>query len=510
MSKVLWHVVVVGVLGAASVVAASDVQGVLSVDLAAPPEAAESASGPPAAVPPSTAERLRALTADERLNARFSLEGASSLGEIERQQARQVEGLWAEGRYDEAIAVLSRLEAGGARLAAAIAWREPVVSQAKSLFTDARIGGTRVGAQDVALDFDWATGNLFAVVQWADGSTVNISTDGGLSWAEKIFWSPTSRVDAAVVGQYLYVAHALVNGPEARMRRFFVADGELDTSYGTQSVANVSPNDILDVSLGTNADYNNNRIYLAFIESNNAVRCYWDVASDGTTFTEVSPVGVSAASGLDSHWGGGTMGSDPVFLWFSYLGTDGSIHVLGRANSATWTYDTISPDLYSSTSTRISAHGNNVFVAYTVQGTNTHAAGYHVSYDNGQTWDSGIPYDPPAGEPGCNGVDITARGGWGSAVVWNVEDAFDTVSLATREDYDPGPWNDPVAFNQFDAVSGAPSFIQYLRPQGAYGMVYFAGNSPADSIPYFDLIALMPFDDGFDFGDTSAWSDVVP
>jgi len=509
MRKVWWQVVVV-VICAAGAASASDVQGVSSVDLAAPPEAAESASGPSAASPQSTADLLRNLTPAERLNARLSLEGVDAMGEFERQQARQVEALWAEGRHDEAIAVLSQLEAGGARLAAAIAWREPVASQPKGLFTDARIGGTRVGAQDVALDFDWATGNLFAVVGWADGSTVNMSTDGGLTWAERYVMSPPALVDAAIVDQYLYLAFAYTPSHEARMRRFFVADGELDSSYGTQSVANVDPNTILDVSLGTNADYTNNRIYVAFIESNNAVRCYWDMASDGTTFTEVSPAGVSAASGLDSHWGEGTMGSPLVLLWFSYLGTDGSIHVLGRATNGTWTYDTISPDLYSSTSTRISAHGNNVFVAYTVEGTNARAAGYHVSYDNGQTWNDGKAYDPPAGEPGCNGVDITARGGWGSAVVWNVEDAFDSVSLATREDYHQGGWNPPIDFNQFDAYSGAQSYIQYLGPLEAVGMVYLAGSSGATAIPYFDLVGLLPFGDGFETGDTSGWSNTVP
>ncbi len=168
MVKVLWHVVV-GVVCAASVVAASDIPG--SADrVLGTLEVAESASGPPAASPMSTAERLRAMTAAERSNARLSLEGASSLGEVERQQARQVEALWAEGRHDEAIAVLSRLEAGGARLAAAIAWRQPVASQPKSLTT------TRESAAPASAPRTWrstSTGRPATCsrsLRWADGS----------------------------------------------------------------------------------------------------------------------------------------------------------------------------------------------------------------------------------------------------------------------------------------------------------------------------------------------------
>ena len=48
------------------------------------------------------------------------------------------------------------------------------------------------------------------------------------------------------------------------------------------------------------------------------------------------------------------------------------------------------------------------------------------------------------------------------------------------------------------------------RPLGAFGMVYLAGDTAGNVIPYFDFIALMPFDDGFEFGDTSAWSNTVP
>ncbi len=388
---------------------------------------------------------------------------------------------------------------------------KPLAGAPKSRGADARIGGTRQGANDVALDFDQATGNLFAVVAWLDDWTVNISTDGGITWSETFDFGDTGLVDAAVVDQYLYVGYSPADEPASvRTRRFFVTDGSPDGDYFYEEVADVSPNTILDIVAGANADYTNDRIYCAFIESNNAVRFYWDEASSGTTWAAHSPPWVNAASSLDYHFGWGTMGSDPVGLWLSYLGTDGRIRVLGATFSGGWVIDTMPPDLPADARVRMSAHGNNVFVAYRDQGTNAYAAKYYVSYDNGQNWNEGTAYNPPAGEPSINGIDITARGGWGSGLIFNVEDTFDSVYVATREDYHQGGWNPPIDFNQFDAYSGAPSFIQYLRPLGAFGMVYLAGSSAADSTPYFDVIALMPFDDGFESGDTSAWSNEFP
>jgi len=415
-----------------------------------------------------------------------------------------------------AIGVLSQLEEGGAALAAAVAWRQPVASQPQSRSPDVRIGGAREGANDVAFDFDWASGHLFAVVAWGGsdpGWSVNISTDNGCTWAETFFWYPSALIDAAIVDQYLYVAYA----PPAdtgivRMRRFFITDGAPDNSYGGvgyHTVANVSPNAVLDISAGANADSTNDRIYCAFIESDHAVRFFWDVAGDGTTWSDHSPAGTSAASGLDYHWGGGTMGSDPNVLWLSYLGTDGDVHVLGGTVMDSWNHYSLSPDSLGPR-TRISAHGDTVFVGYAAEGIYAHAAAYHVSYDNGGAWSSGYAYNPPAGEPSCFGVDITARGGWGSAVIFNREGIFDDVYVTTREGYAAAPWNPPETFNELDALSGAPSFIQYLGTLEAFGVVYLAGDIAAAAIPYFDVIGLLPFRNGFESGDTSAWSATVP
>ena len=520
MSKVWWQVVVVMVC-AASGILASDFPGDLAVGLGAP-EVTQGASGPPAASPMSTAERLRAMSAAERSNARLSLEGVEALGEVERQQVLQVEALWAQGRHDEAIGVLFQLEAAGAKLAAGIAWLQPVAGAPKNRGADVRIGAPRVGATDVALDFDQETGNLFAVVNWPSIPNVewslNMSSDDGASWSETFFAVYGDLIDAAVVDEFLYVATVNNLQPgHLTMRRFFVADGGLDGSYGSGGavlVTTVFPNTILDIAVGANADSSDDRIYCAFIESNHSVRFFWDEADDGATWWEVSPSPslVSAASGLDYHWGLGTLGGDPNGLWLSCLGTDGDVHVLGATYSSSWNHYSFSPTLYpNQTQTRISAYGDYVIVAYTAAGTNAAAPGYHVSYNNGASWFYGFAYDPPPGVPGCFGVDVTARGGWGTGIICNIESSFDTVSVVAREDYAQGsPWNPPAVFNEVDAVSGAPSFIQYLRPLGAYGMVYLAGDSPSTAIPYFDLFVLMPFDDGFDFGDTSGWSKEIP
>ncbi|PWB71483.1 MAG: hypothetical protein C3F15_12640 [Holophagae bacterium] len=502
----LWWLVVVVVICAAGGAFASAVEGPSTVDLGYP-EAGESTSGPPAAMPMSTAELLQELTPAERLNARLSLEGVSGLGEIERQMALQVEALWAEGRFDEAISLLSQLEAGGARLAAGIAWRQPVASEPKVRGADARIGGTRQGAEDVALDFDQETGNLFAVVAWQDTWTMNISTDGGVTWSETYDFGSSGPVDAAVVDQYLYVAYSPgSNRSAARMRRFFVTDGLPDDAYFYHEVADVFPDTILDVSLGADVEIVDGRLYFYFVESNNAIRYYYATGA-GLGWTNVATGVTNAASNLDFHFSDGT----DYFSWISYWGTDGTGHSLGRSRAGTWRSHTLSV-VPNDERVRVSAYLDNVFASYQEDyaGSGRLAASYDVTYNEGADWSSGWAYLPDAGEPNCYGMDITARGGWGTAVIYNREAGFDSVYLVNREGYQSGVWNDPIAFNEFDAFSGGPSFIQYLKPLEAFGVVYLAGDTWATTIPYFDVIGALPFTDGFDDGDTSRWSNTVP
>ena len=510
MRKAWWQVVVivVCVVGAAS---ALEVQGPSSLELGSP-GAPESASGPPAASNLSTADRLQAMSAEERSNARLSLEGVASLGEVEREKALQVEALWNAGRHDEAIGVLSQLEAAGAELAAGIAWLKPLAGAPKVGMDDVRIGGTRQGAKDVALDFDQATGNLFAVVQWDEGWTVNISTDNGGSWSETYYLGPDEYpLDAAVCGDYLYVGYlpTTTEPGYARMRRFLLTDGSPDTTYGASgyvNVANVNPRWILDVSVGANWDEPADRLYYYFIDSNNGIRYFWADGA-GTAWSDQSPSVSNAESNLDFHYTDGTN----YFSWISYWGTDGTGHALGRSRSSTWRPHTFSV-VPNNERVRVSAHLDNVFASYQEDyaGSGRLAAAYEITYNEGADWNWGYAYLPDAGEPNCYGMDITARGGWGSAVIYNREEAFDPVYLATREDYQSGGWNDPIAFNDFDAFSGGPSFIQYLEPLEAFGVVYLAGDSWPMTIPYFDVIGALPFSDGFETGDTTGWSNEVP
>ena len=105
-------------------------------------------------------------------------------------------------------------------------------------------------------------------------------------------------------------------------------------------------------------------------------------------------------------------------------------------------------------------------------------------------------------------VEITARGGAGLAVVYNLEAGdMDRSLFQYKPDYDPGPWTGARSFSDFDPVMGLPIALNWT-PSDRYGVIYVGD---ADAIPYFDLIEPgAVFLDGFESGNSSAWSNTVP
>ena len=187
-------------------------------------------------------------------------------------------------------------------------------------WADVRIG-TRTGGNIAKIDFDHASGKLFAVVHWAtdNGWALYMSIDKGATWNETYFWfagtgQQALDVDMTVVGDYVYtgyVASDIAN--EARLRRNLVSTGGSDNAYGHQLVLDASPNTVTELAVESNADSLQNRIFLAIRQSNNTIRYAWDISTDGTTFSEVSPIVTNAVGGLDMHWNAG------FTTWFLFV-----------------------------------------------------------------------------------------------------------------------------------------------------------------------------------------------
>jgi hypothetical protein len=461
--------------------------------------------------------RLSRLDEDQRANARLSLEPLNGLATANRVGAAAVEDQWRLGSYKAAISALEQLEAAGAIFAPCVSWIEPIASDQPDYYQDVRIGGTRVDAEDVAIDYDRVTGNIFVAVSWSAAVehtwTLNISTDGGANWAETFTFGEPSLIDMAVIGDYVYVAYSPTStANEARMRRFLAFNGAEDTTYSVpqpyyHTVADVSPKTIVDIIAGANADNFNNRIYCGFIDSAHNIGFYWDEHLDGETFTDDSPTGVSAATGLDFHWNTNSMVE--AYQWLSYLGTDNAIHT-AAIEDYVWHNDIVEESYTGSPlrpRTRISAYGDKVFVVYSHQYTDGRGVRYQVSYNAGATWNGGSLYTPDASEPGADMPDISVRSGAGSAAVYNREDgSFDNAYYVTRPGYHSGAWKDPLTYNDYDVISGTENYIQWIGSGAcvySYAMVYFAEGG----IPYFDLMTPRGFFcDGFESGGLVNWN----
>jgi len=444
---------------------------------------------PQAASALSLADRLRAWSDQTRRNARIQLELPSNVSGAVVSQARKVEALWADGQYDEAIDQLQLIESGGIAVAMGVEWLSPMPRASANDGADVRIG-TRTGGVLTKLDYDIPSGNLFSVVRWDtdNGWALYRSTNQGAGWTELYFWYAGSGlhatdVDMAVVGNYVYVGYvASDTANELRLRRLIVGTGQIDNTYAYHVVLDAGTNTFTDVAIESNADSFQNRICCAARQSNNAIRYAWDTSTDGTTFTEDSPAGVSAVGGLDMHW---NYGYATYFIWMSYIGTDSRVHVL-RYRTTGWDEATSAPFDGSHTRTAISAWDDHVICAHELQMDNGQGIRYFITHDGGETWDYyNYIAEPKSGEGPYQMADVTARGGFGTAIVFTHETGEpDDVIIRYRRGYAPGLWSNPFRVNDHDVSTGTWTSLNWVPTslnELSYGLTYIFGTTP-----YFD------------------------
>jgi hypothetical protein len=463
------------------------------------------------AAPPSWSsvalwERLTAFTPAQRVNAAIELELGGSAGPADRLAAARIQELWGEGRYDEAIAELRSYENAGGRAALGIAWKEPVAREeafatAGALATsgggtDVRIG-TRTGGHITTLEEDAASGALYAVVAWGATSggeawwTVNRSTDNGATWTETYVWTGGASsgivdMSATVVGGYVYIGY--VSGDAAneyRLRRCLASTGGVDNAYSYHTVVDVGTLTIREVTVVSNAMSSNNRVYCFAIQSDNAVRHFWTVASTATSFTESSPVGASASQGLDATW---NPGYASCYLQMCYSGTDGKMHV--QRYSGTWSDVTLlTSNVLHRHGASVSSYHDVVICAYEYQMTNGQGIAYGISYDGGASgWDLyNYVFEPASGEGPYQCPDVDTHNGVGCAIIASHEEGEpDAVYCRKRAVFAPGVWEDKWKFNDNDVQTGTQTTLAHVpmldAPCFSLGAIYFYGTTP-----YFDL-----------------------
>jgi len=367
-----------------------------------------------------------------------------------------------------------------------------------------------IGSRQIELDHDPDTGNYFAVVRWVDSQfeawALYISTDQGATWSSFGGFTTAGEwgdVDLAVAGDYVYVGFHNLGASRADIVRFFATDGSWDSVFGFHTVVNVTPANVVDIALASDQDGADNEIYYALIASDGSLRFFFDSSADGTTFAELSPGISDAVSGLDMTY---NPGSPDHLILFSYWGVSSIIHVW---RSFPWEQ---ALSLFFSqaiiTSSAISAYDNAVIVCLEQEIPNGIRVLDFRSYSAGDDWTLGILDAPAQGEGDYIGCDVTARAGGEFAVTYMHEDGpFDPVYLRRHTRGVSGPWEERVVINETD-VAMASIFRTSLNwfPPGHYGIAYVEDSGT----PYFDRFALLILADGFESGDTSAWSSTVP
>ncbi|GMU83464.1 MAG: hypothetical protein AMXMBFR47_33340 [Planctomycetota bacterium] len=442
----------------------------------------------------SISDRLAAWDAAEQANAVILPRLAADADPRARAAADHAAELWNSGDATSALVELRALESAGVLAVVSINWRV-----ARDGGPQPRWGGTdreipsSGDAKQTVLDFDRITGRLFCVHScYSNEWWIDWSLDGGATWhntAGVVAGAPALDIDAAIVGELIYVGVVWANRTDVvGVERLFTATGWFDHDYGYLALADSSPATIEEVALASNADSFQSRIYVATLQNDGSVRFFWDVSTDGKSFTEASPTGVNAASGLDLTWNPDYASR---FLFMSYLGADERVHVLRSASSLPTWDDVVVRTTFTGTKpiTALSAYEDTVICAFSELYADGVGVQYRISYDAGDTWNLGDIFRPTAGEGTYSMFDMTARGGAGTAAAAQREIGEpDLVLFNRRGGYAPGLWEGEGPFNDHDVTTGTWLSLSWLPPRTttprsySYGAVYLSGAGTA----YFD------------------------
>lgn len=481
--------------------------GVAATEEGAPTQASDSGAETKATTTPSAVKYLAALDEAGRNNALIELEavnpGAVSFG---LPNPADVAEIWNNGDHAKALLALRQLESAGFNFIPAITWKEPIESRQELYYIDVRIGDARTGAHTLDLDYDSQEGTIFAAIGWADDWTMNISTDGGVTWQETFAYGLRAELSMAVSGDRVWVAYSNTgNEDELRMRRFLTTTGGVDSAYFFETVATITPATVVDVALISNEPDFGTAVYVGIVASDNSVRTYWDDLN-GTSFSDYSPTISNADDNIDFTFAPFSMQTSGYTAFLSYESTAGDIVVWRMSFLGTWDQVLTRPISGTNNYTSISAFKDTVMVVYESAFAEGTGIRYEVSYNYGIDWYYGVIYEPEAGDPVAHGGAVSLSGGNGSFATYHLEEgAVDRAFVRSRSGYASAPWNNPIPFSNSDTMSGTQTKIEWIGAPcvGSYGMLYLA----ADAIPYFDLTSARGyFCDGFESGGTSAWN----
>jgi len=425
-------------------------------------------------------QQLDELSACEKANAQVQFELPSAFTPAQEREIAEIEHLWNSGSFEAAILRLRALEdAGVETLAVGVQWRRPIPASERNGGPDTPVEARGLSTK-ATLKADPTTGNLFAVIARTDTPhwTVNMSKDRGLSW-EAVYShmniSGQATLDAAILGQYLYVACNIEGSTEARSRRFYCSSGNQDIFYGSKLIHDYGIA-IREIPL-TSWDYSSGTCSLEFfaiLDSDELIHRY---SVDGDLWKYDPSPSLMAASGLDACT------SDTfAFYMVSYVNTGGNVVAALSAPEFFWV------NYYFGAGdgpTGIAAYNEHIMVVYGQTSGSSRSIKYNISYDNGWTWNAGTVAQASQGQYFYSPA-VTARMNAGFFVCYQEEaGAFDPC-WSRHRGYG-SPWETPKTYNEIDVVTGTPMSAEAIPPLPggsgySHGVIWLSNGGSA----YFD------------------------
>ena len=430
---------------------------------------------------------LERLTIEERLNSDVRIVPQQSISAAATVEVHVIEQLWNSGQFDAALARfrgISRL-ADPSGFFVGVNWRRPIPSQAADGFGNDVQVGARESAYCTAFDRDATTGNLMvALLRHAGTLTyidMNLSTDGGSTWAETFdgswSWSPVD-LDGTCNGPYMYIGYPSVDQSQAVAIKFDASSGAyitfhsgdyLDTIF--QMPGSATLNELAMCSADDEAP--NDRIYTFGRTSDDSLVSAWS-DSFGEPWHPV-PTGVNWCHGqlscsynilrsthnwLFAGWLYQRTAdtAQPAIGWFD--DTSSAFHALWAGNL---------PTTISFGFTGLAAYKDTVLMAYTHEGGTNFYTQALLTYDAGSGWNY---VDVPDTLANRETPDVTGRHGDGFALAHR-EYGGDREIMFTHAPYASTPWS-----AQESVGTHSPNYIEKPRVQwvapGVYGVTYLS------------------------------------
>ena len=285
---------------------------------------------------------LKKLSAAEQANAMIELELTQSASTEARQISKEIEQTWNAGGQAAALAKFEELEKiiEPGQIAIGISWRTPIPTENQQLTggwgTDVRIGN-RDSVNINVVDIHRSSGNMFVILTYPIGSSnywsVNISSDDGSTWSETYTWFSIRKINSvsiAALANHCYVAYH--QDDIARMRRYSAATAVSDTFGDGSNFVDIFTaaysDTIKEITLISNQESFNNRLYYFVITKLGELRFFWD-DQEALSWSEILTGIENADRGLDACW---NEDYSTVYIFISYINKDHYLKIWGRSS----------------------------------------------------------------------------------------------------------------------------------------------------------------------------------